>query len=270
VALALICGAVVLRASRSSRDASVRASAHSTGALAVSCLAAYAAVLGGLGVTMYGYATALRFFVPFAVGLVPTLLGLAALHVKRRRAALVALALVPMLVFGVTFARHARQALRWGSILGFPFAATRDYLELNEAALSAGAREAIAQAQQAVPEGQPLVAWVNTPFWLDFRRNPIQDVDTVGLMPAWARLEGERYFIWEYKAFATRNPEAYAAMMQHPGPAIRLEGARGLALAQVFGQLAKSARVLRDDGHIVVFQLTARETASADSRSLRF
>jgi hypothetical protein len=113
--------------------------------------------------------------------------------------------------------------------------------------------------QRAVPLGEPLIAVVNAPFWLDFRRNPIHDVELAGLAVPWARVPDGRYVIWEHAGPATPQLRHYAAQKAGEGLQRGVTMTAGLQLTLALIELARSARILHDDGQMMVLQLGAGE-----------
>ena len=103
-----------------------------------------------------------------------------------------------------------KQALACGSTLAFSAAAcTPHYRSYNDAVLKnenaqTPMQTLVALWQNYIPEGEPVIAWVNAPFYLDYRRNQIFEIDISGLANPWARIPAATYVIWEYQGYATR------------------------------------------------------------------
>jgi len=80
---------------------------------------------------------------------------------------------------------RARLLVRAGSMLAYlrnwPPSAIDPLVAFTREALQGNLGQRIAEQQQRVPAGEPLLVWTATPFLLDFTRNPIIDVDIGGV-----------------------------------------------------------------------------------------
>ena len=134
---------------------------------------------------------------------------------------------------------------------------SRRYLSYNKAALDHSMKEFIRQLQAKVPPGQPLLAWINTPFHLDYRRNPIHDVEPAGLATLWAHIPPDvRYILWQYSGDAVRSVAEYQRGMQSLGGGQeRMIAYRALEFAFRLEQMASRGKVLYRDDRFVLFEI---------------
>ena len=212
-----------------------------------------------------GYPDSVRYSVPFLLGscvipalMVPSLLG------RLPRTLCVLLPSITFILLAALFTPAAvardQRAMEYGSILEFaPLATSPAYGPYIEFSLSSEAHQEVAKYQDAVPVGEPLFAWINTPYWLDYGRNPIVDVDTAGTATPWAHLPANvRYFLWQYSGYATRREGDYATRMRSPGVGARerVIAARSLDLANSLSQLASHAKVISSNSEYVLFKLS--------------
>jgi hypothetical protein len=106
-----------------------------------------------------------------------------------------------------------------------------------------------------IPEGEPLIAWVATPFHLDFARNAIVDVEPAGLTTRWARMPDDvRYVLWDYSGFGVPSPQDYVNQSRTHGARDRMTAVRALRFGQDLIARAQKGTVLHDDGRIIVFR----------------
>jgi len=129
-------------------------------------------------------------------------------------------------------------------------------------ALSDQTRREILQLQSHVPASQLLVAWINAPYFLDYRRNQIIDVDMAGTSTPWAHVPaGAQYFLWQYQGYAIGGEGDLASRMYKPniGARDRLIAQRSLDFANVLTQCANNSQVIAQlDDHgerYVLFRL---------------
>lgn len=250
----------------------LRRSAAATAALALACLTGYLLVLLIAGPLLAGYGTALRYFVPVIIAATPAALCLAALHLnigasKPLRMGLAALPLIAGLMLAIAFlpglTARLDQAQSFGSVHAFTKLATSpQYLADNNRVLSPEMQQRIRALQARVPEGEPILAWINAPFRLDYGRNPIIDVDIAGLTTPWARIGGPqfgsaRYAIWEYRGYGVRTPRQFARQARGQGVHQRAMARRSFPLARYLQEQSQTAELLHNDGTIALFRTTA-------------
>ena len=186
IGLALLAGLWGLIGWRRSNCAPVVRNCSGIAAAAAAVLVCYAVLMLALSQRLAGYATSLRYSIPFLLGIVPFITVLAASRAafKQSRAG-VAVPVLALLIVSAGFIPsaidRARQAISYGSILAFaPLATAKPYLEYNHAVLSASAQSIVRHVQDIIPAGEPFVAWINLPFYLDFARNPVIDAERQG------------------------------------------------------------------------------------------
>jgi hypothetical protein len=243
---------------------------------AASCFAmvtAYFIMIYVSGPRNAGYAQAVRYFTPFAIAAAPAAFGSAGLAfleapklgVQWLRVSLPLLvASVPVLAFAASLRDRGKQALDSGSVLAFSWLAPApDYLEYNRQVLYGGMRQRVAIAQALIPRGEAAVVWINAPFYLDFARNPIAEVEPgAGLIAPWSGLPktmpGARYFIWEYGGYATVDPDNYREDMAEGPDLMRRVAAARLNMTQQLEARMQGSQKLYDDGAIAVFTSAPR------------
>jgi hypothetical protein len=123
-----------------------------------------------------------------------------------------------------------------------------EYFQYNQAVLSGVLRPELSGIQARVPPGEPIVAWVMNPYWLDFRRNPILNTDPAGLGMPWARAPRARYFLWEYRGPAVRTPAYYEGLRTGPARIDRAYAVHALAFIRDMEVRARLNEILYDDG----------------------
>jgi hypothetical protein len=260
-----ICGLIAVWMAARSADGKARLSAWMVCAAAAAGAGAYLLLLCVAGPRLSGYLPALRYFTPFAIALAPAVFGLAAFHAGRSERSLPrfvrwglvpALAAVSLAGFWRSLADRVGQAVETGSILSFSKLAREPaYLAVNRSLLDPSEAVRVAAAQHHVPAGAVLVAWINTPFHLDFARNPVVDVEPSGLATPWSRMPDARYFAWEYNGLATSAPGDYARQARGIGANERRAGLSCVVFGQWLENAARAGTVLYNDGHMVVFSL---------------
>ena len=140
-------------------------------------------------------------------------------------------------------------------MLAFRASTSAPYLAYSGAVLAGGYRDRVAEMQARVPAGAPLLAWIATPFHLDFARNEVFDVDVAGLANPWASMPPVRYVLWSYRGFAVRSIGSCRGMDGTPSDI--LAGARCAELQLKLTELVESGRaeVVADDGEMVLLAL---------------
>jgi hypothetical protein len=212
-----------------------------------------------------GYAQAIRYFTPLAIGAAPAAFGSATralLEAGRPQSRFLRLGIplliasVPVLAFAPSLRDRVKQSLDAGSELAFWWLAKDpDYIDYNREVLYGDMRQRVALAQAAAPAGETLVAWINAPFYLDYARNRIADVQPgSGLTAPWAKIPEAHYFIWEYNGYANIDPSTYREeMAEAPDLTRRYSGAR-LSITEQLDARMQRGQKLYDDGAIAVFR----------------
>jgi hypothetical protein len=266
VAAIILCGILSVCATVRSDNSRLRFSALMTGATAVVGAVAYLVLIGIFGPLLDGYPDALRYFTPFAIGIAPAVFGLTAFHVAQSERVVprivsfglpLVVAFVSVAGFWPSLHGRVEQSLTAGSELAFArFAQSPVYLEYCRQVMDGSVRDTVSKAQSVVPPGEPVIVWINAPFYLNFARNPITDVEPAGLATGWATLPPARYVIWEYRGFATRTLNDYAQQAEGDGVHERMIATRSLQFIHQLAALGNSGQLLYDNGNIAVFHLT--------------
>lgn len=236
-----------------------------TAASCAAALAAYFIMIYVSGPRNAGYAQAVRYFAPFAIAAAPAAFGsagLAFLDAAKPRSRWLRLgvplliASVPVLAFAPSLRDRVKQALDSGSVLAFSWLAPDpDYLEYNREVLYGDMHQKVAMAQAAVPQGEAAVVWINAPFYLDFRRNRIANVEPgAGLITPWSKMPDAHYFIWEYGGYATVDPKDYREEMAEGPDLLRRVAAARLNMTEKLDAMMQRGQKLYDDGAIAVFR----------------
>ncbi len=238
-----LCGAMFSRRSRK---------------LATCCLSGVAAFLVSiyvLGPVQYGYQHGLRYSVPILIGLAPAIFGLAASAAARPWIPML-LAAIPLGAFGPSFTSRMATELRTHSAASFAWL-THDpeYVTYNERILQGPERRFVRDLQQRVPAGETILVWINTPFYLDYRRNPIIDIDTAGVAVPWAALPRARYLIWDYDGFATEDQDEYQESALSAGAGVRRDARTTLDFIRELNLMALKGEILFDDGKVKIVRL---------------
>jgi hypothetical protein len=208
----------------------------------------------------FGYAT-LRYAIPSLLGVllgelaVVASLGGAGLG-RLARVAVPVLPLAAVALYGPGVAPRLAEMAEQRSMLAFHWVVDRpDFQDFSTAMVLPDATQRLRAIQAKVPAGAPLLAWVTTPFQLDYARNPVFDVDYAGLATPWARLPDAHWVLWEVKGWAVAGHESYRKDTASPMPYVARQGRRGMVLAAQLENAANHSRVAYFDGRYVVFEL---------------
>jgi len=205
--------------------------------------------------------TVVRYTIPILLGTVPVVVVLAADRGAARPArfatgVLLAGLLAITAAFAPALRDRYRQAVQLRSMLAFPSQRNPVYRAYLRDVFTAATAEKVARLQSLIPPGEPFVAWIGLPHLLDYRRNPVLDVDPAGLANHWARLPpAVRYVIWERDGFAMPPRQDYVAMAEATGRYVRRIGVRTLAFADLLDARIRDGETLHDADGLVVVRL---------------
>jgi hypothetical protein len=206
-----------------------------------------------LGPMQYGYEHGLRYFTPVAIGLAPAIFGSAA---HRLRWLLLMVAIIPLAAFGPSLLTRVGAEISTHSAASYSWLTTDpEYLEYNQRVLTGRERRDVKALQEGVPAGEPILTWTTTPFYFDYRRNRIIDIDTAGIGVPWATLPAARYLIWDYAGFATEDAEFYEKTALNAGAGERRDSMRTLDFIRLLESMVEKGEVLYDDGEVEVVRI---------------
>ncbi len=215
-----------------------------------------------LGPFLNGYETNLRYAIPYLLASAPVTFAFTCCLVirnncLRNRLVLTALLLVGILVlvsFSGSLGMRLRRGYDGGSIHVYLSSMNRSFLAYTDEVLNGDTKLRINTAQERVPAGSSIVAWITTPFHLNYRRNIIYDADPAGLANPWAYVPDSEYFMLEYRGFAVRSYEHYQRYMNHAGKHERHLAKSDAEFYRLFYGLRGKSKEIYDDGRIVVFK----------------
>ncbi|MGA3188426.1 MAG: hypothetical protein ABSF22_15075 [Bryobacteraceae bacterium] len=254
-----ICGLICYRAARPASLKVVEC--------CVSGVVAFLVFIYVLGPIHAGYDHSARYFTPIAIGLAAPAFGWTAYYAAQfhSRAGRIWLPLIVAIIPVASFTPSLQTRIQWAvsnhSIASYSWLAeAKDYLNYNWRVLYGPERQEVKALQERVPAGEPLLAWVNTPFYLDYQRNRIIDIDPAGLGTPWAVLPKEaRYLILDYAGYATPDHEEYEDdELAIGGAGERRNAVRSLDFLIRLEALVKQGQVLYDTGEIKIVKLAAR------------
>lgn len=230
---------------------------------AIRSVAFLSATTLGIFVTVMAYSQA-RDFAHFAVRLlVPTVLGsviavvAVAVMVRRpyARAAGLVGAIFLLAVFGREYPERIGQMANGNSALAFTWLTNKpDYREFSAMAIGPDWRDRLRSIQAKVPEKEAILVWTTTPFVLDYARNPLYEIDLMGLSAPWAQMPKARYVLWEYRGYAARGMESYESASRSRNANVSRSGRRAIALARRLQTLASRSPVVHYDRNFVLFR----------------
>jgi hypothetical protein len=100
------------------------------------------------------------------------------------------------------------------------------------------------------------MAWINTPFYLDFKRNKIIDISIGGFDNPWTKFPSAEYMILEYKGFATRSINDLQYYANSNFLIDKRISIRTLQHIKKINQLYKNGKIkiIFDDGSVSIFK----------------
>lgn len=206
-----------------------------------------------LGPMNYGYNHALRYFVPVVIALTPAVLAAAdCVHPKWA----LALVIVPAAAFLPSLWTRTVEAVTLHTVASYSWLVVDpDYVAYNHRILDGTEKHEIQAVQKRVPPGEPILALINTPFYLNYRRNKIFDIDTAGIAVPWARMPEARYLMWDYGGFATLTPEDYQSQTSNTGANERRDSALTVEFIHSLNEMVSKGQVVYDDGEVKLVKL---------------
>ncbi|MCP4113414.1 MAG: hypothetical protein GY749_49115 [Desulfobacteraceae bacterium] len=231
--------------------------------ISITVITSYLLILS-ISPMLNGYTTNLRYTIPYLIAATPiifTLVGYLAISDnffinKSIFTVLLSIGILILVAFSNSLSDRIRQAFNYGSILAFTDLATEpDFLAYNKHVLYGDAKPYINSIQKQVPADAEIVAWISTPFYLNYKRNTIYDAEPAGIASPWAYVPNAEYFIYEYHGFAVRTSKYLNKMQQYyPGRHERQIAKSCIEFIQLLHNLKQNSDEIYNDGRIIVFK----------------
>jgi hypothetical protein len=174
--------------------------------------------------------------------------------------------LIVMLLSLVPFVLRADQKLK-----SFKVANVWQTMRENDSARrSVPVQQALGALQSHVEPGRTILARLDTPYLLDFERNPVHVVDYAcmvspgGCMPCegdaeelarFLRARGIRYIAYSYGSEAGHSRRAFEDRLEHPNPRWRMLTRLNFAFQDRLVELSRRYEKVADDGQTFVLDI---------------
>ena len=206
--------------------------------------------------------TLTRYSIPFIMATIPVgILLLYSLllnnHLYTRSIFFIIIIFISLIFFPQYYDRIV-QSYKCGSQLSFSsFACSEKYIEYNNSIFKKAKKISTQKWQEEIPEGKSVMAWINTPFYLDYKRNEIIEISIGGFDNPWAVFPSAKYMILEYNSFATRSVQDLQHMAKTSQLIDKKIAIRTIQHLQKIKELfnANKIRLIKDDGVAVIFEI---------------
>ncbi len=202
-----------------------------------------------------------RYSLPFIVATIPIGLFFLFISIPKEFLFFRSVLYFSIIVISINFFPHyinrTIQSYECGSQLSFTSTAcSKNYLKYNNNIFSDEQKIFIQKLQKNVPEKESLMAWINAPFYLDFRRNEIIDISIGGFDNPWAKFPSAEYMIWEYKGYATRSIKHLNYYANSKFLIDKRIAIRTLQHIKKINELYKKGKIkiIADNGSILIFK----------------
>ena len=222
-----------------------------------------------------GYDHSVRYFTPIAIGLVPAVFGWTAYYADRlpwgsgRVWLPLMVAAIPIAMFGPSLRTRIHWAVSSHSVSSYPWLALEpDYIEYSQNVMYGSEGSTVKALQERIPAGEPILVWVNTPFYFDYTRNRIIDIDPAGVGTPWADLGAvlrkTNYLIWDYDGYATPGEGDYEDDARDVGVGERNNALRSLDVLHHLENVSQQGRVLFENGQVKIVKLKGDARTTSD------
>jgi len=264
VGLALLFSALAISCAIKLADRSARIAVSMLTSCVVATAIVYPIMMCVMSPRLYGYPHSLRYFAPIAIVVTPASLCLASVLASRMKSAstrkailacMIVMAILGAASFKMSIVQRYSELESPGTTLAYAPRMSPEYLNYVDHIDDGPTRDKVRRLRNLVPAGETVLVWINAPFYLDYSRNPIADVDIAGVCTTWARLPRTRYVIWDYAGFPTFRKEDLGFMLNDVGAMHRLRGVRVMETIQTFIRLVQSGEIVYNDHSTVVVRL---------------
>ncbi len=210
----------------------------------------------------HAISTSTRYSIPFLVATIPLgiliLYSLFTFDLRYLRFIVCTVIITFSLTFFPQYVKRITQSYECGSQLSFvSFACSENYINYNKDIFNDEKKLMTQKWQENIPKKVPVMAWINTPFFLNYKRNEIIEIDIAGLDNPWAIFPSAEYMIWERKGFATRSLKD----LQHKAKTAPLYDRKvAIRTIQHIKKIrdlynAGKIRFIKDDGEVLIFKI---------------
>ena len=202
-----------------------------------------------------------RYSIPFIIATIP--IGLFFLFLSIPKDFLYSKSIFYIVIISISinffphYLKRITQSYECGSQLSFTtFACSNDYIDYNNHTLKEEKKIFVQKLQKNIPEKKTIMAWINTPFYLDFKRNEIIDISIGGFDNPWTKFPSAEYMIWEYNGFATRSIKDLRVYANSSFLIDKRIAIRTLEHIKKINQLYKNGKIeiITDDGSVLIFK----------------
>ncbi len=180
------------------------------------------------------------------------------------------LTLVVIVMFFGEFQDRVEKMSAYGNMLSYPSGKDPKHIDHVKDLLSGTQQESLSAIQKKIPEGAKVLAWVATPFFLDYGRNDIHSM--VGFATPWDNVPvgsdhegfigyleqmGYEYVLWRYQGHRFNSMDTYNKALTSPVWGERYSARVGVYMIKNLQALANKRERLyfnRDEG-IILFKV---------------
>ncbi len=198
-----------------------------------------------------------RYCVPVLIGVCCVALPLWALATARPNVILCATVAVVLLVLFAAPMRERlgsllRQRTQVAYIQHWKPAVIKANFAFEQNAVDGPLRARMQALQAKIPPGEAFLAWTAAPFLLDYRRNPVVDMNMAGFSQLWGRIPQLHYVLWQYRGMFT--DAALQQMLAVYGRRMGMQSARAIDVMR-YMQRIPASKVLADQNYIVLIRV---------------
>ena len=155
------------------------------------------------------------------------------------------------------YIEQLKSSYNCGSKLSFDIACTNKYVNYNQIVLEGKRKQLTQNWQEYIPKGEKIMAWINTPFLLDFKRNDIHEITIGGFNNPWTKFPSAKYLIFEYSGIATRSKEDLVYSANNDYLLDRKTSIRAIQHIIKINQLIKTgkAKIIKKDSSVIILEI---------------
>lgn len=177
-----------------------------------------------LGLVIFGQlhhslSTVIRYSIPFLIATIP--LGILMMYSILPKTHRIYKLIFFILIISISvsfipqYVNKIIQSYKCKSQLSFSKSAcSKKFINYNENIFDSKKKILTQNLQKEIPAGKSIMVWINTPFFLNFKRNEIIEIDLAGFGNPWAIFPSAEYMIWEHSGYATHSIEYLNKMTQ--------------------------------------------------------
>ena len=227
----------------------------------ISCVIIYFVTLTYFSQSYYELSQLTRYSIPFIIAIIPLSILILFSFLPKAFSAQKLIFYVSIIIITFSFLpqyiERIKQNKKCGSHLSFEASCSERYVNYNKFTLSNNAKIQVQNWQKLIPEKKSIMALITKPFYLDFKRNEILEIELAGFGNPWHIFPSGEYMIWQHSGMGSTSVRSLKKNINTFGIKDAKESMLALQSIQKIDEMFKDKEieVIKNDQEVLIFKL---------------